>query len=606
MTKHQPRCLLALVLLFSLNTAAQTGTGWEAIAPPAGVAPSSYQYVHASDEQLWLFTSAGELHHSLDSGTTWERQVIKIPNLRQVYTVAITGNVWLVGGAGGLTRSTDGGNSWTPANEGLIRPPTRRTPPVYNLYTNGEVVYATANLISFAAAEFYGVFVSFDKGLTWKLVTEWTFTQAAITPTGLYFYDSSSTLLFLKHGDTTANVVTTIPAEVAGDIHYAAGHLFVNNVVPQGPTFLRSGDGGQRWTSANTCVAARCSPRDFATTTNFHAQGNQLFAFANRSCAAFGSDSETVGYGSTDVGLTWRSINLGDPGKGPNRGSRIIGNQNYFFAWKVSWDNVGNGLWRKPIESLPTLPPDLFMTTSAASYRQYDTARGSIVSGFGTNLSASTVAASTLPLPKNLGSVTVSIKDSQMIEHLAPLFFVAPQQINYLIPQDIATGDATITVRRDGVIVAQGDLTIYDAGSALFSLDATGSGFPATLLLRIKANGQTSYDPIAQYDTALKRFVAIPIDPGATSDQLFLVLFGTGLKKPAAGYDYWFSSEWGKVVFVGDVPGLVGLQQANVQLIRNLLPHGVTSVGFRYPTSSAFTDGFCNPLTSNSLQLEFK
>jgi len=61
-----------------------------------------------------------------------------------------------------------------------------------------------------------------------------------------------------------------------------------------------------------------------------------------------------------------------------------------------------------------------------------------IASAFGTNLSASTAVAASLPLPVTLAGVTVRVRDSVDNERLAPLFFVSPGQINYLVPSGTA------------------------------------------------------------------------------------------------------------------------------------------------------------------------
>lgn len=65
---------------------------------------------------------------------------------------------------------------------------------------------------------------------------------------------------------------------------------------------------------------------------------------------------------------------------------------------------------------------------------------------FGTNLAAATQAAVSPPLPTTLGGTTVKVRDSSGTERLAPLFYVSPTQINYLVPEGAAPGAGLVTV----------------------------------------------------------------------------------------------------------------------------------------------------------------
>ncbi len=82
---------------------------------------------------------------------------------------------------------------------------------------------------------------------------------------------------------------------------------------------------------------------------------------------------------------------------------------------------------------------------SAASYVGTELAADSIASAFGTGLATMTAGAVSLPLPNTLGGTAVKVKDAQGVERIAPLFFVAPNQINYQIPADTAEGIAAVT-----------------------------------------------------------------------------------------------------------------------------------------------------------------
>src|SRR2546423_554610 len=83
------------------------------------------------------------------------------------------------------------------------------------------------------------------------------------------------------------------------------------------------------------------------------------------------------------------------------------------------------------------------VTVSAASFigAPAALAPNSIVSAFGTQLSAQFAIANTLPLPLTLGGTTVDINNVR-----ASLLFVSANQINLLIPSQTTNGVAQIVV----------------------------------------------------------------------------------------------------------------------------------------------------------------
>jgi uncharacterized protein (TIGR03437 family) len=114
----------------------------------------------------------------------------------------------------------------------------------------------------------------------------------------------------------------------------------------------------------------------------------------------------------------------------------------------------------------------------------------------------------------------------------------------------------------------------------LFSANASGQGVAVGAALRVKADGTQSFEPIAQFDQAQNRFVAVPIDLGPESDQVFLVLFGTGLRFRSAlsavsarvgGVD-------SPVLYAAEQGVFVGLDQINLRLARALAGRGEVDV----------------------------
>ncbi len=227
----------------------------------------------------------------------------------------------------------------------------------------------------------------------------------------------------------------------------------------------------------------------------------------------------------------------------------------------------------------PTCPAKTVVSVSAASYRRYGLATETIAAAFGENLATDTAAARTLPLPTQLVGTTVRVRDSQGIERLAPLFYVSPRQINYLIPKDTAFGFATITVTNGRGETVSGREAIRDEGPGLFAINGTGAGLAAGVILRVRGN-QATYEPLIRYDDAQQKFVAVPIDFGPAADSVYLVLYGTGMRinRPIPGMRipavYTDRGVLELVQYVGPQGSLAGLDQVNVLLPREMAGRG--------------------------------
>jgi uncharacterized protein (TIGR03437 family) len=215
--------------------------------------------------------------------------------------------------------------------------------------------------------------------------------------------------------------------------------------------------------------------------------------------------------------------------------------------------------------SLSFLVSPTLATVSAASYSNIALAPQVIAASFGTNLATQTLAASTTPLPTMLSGTTVRVKDSMGAERLAPLFFVASGQINYLIPQLTANGSAIVSVTNSSGNRSVGAIQVATIAPALFTANANGQGAPAAVVLRARGTTQT-FEPIARLDTATNRFIPALIDLGAESEQIVLLLFGTGIRGRSSLGNV--TCQIGGVVvpvsFAGAQGDLVGLDQINV------------------------------------------
>jgi uncharacterized protein (TIGR03437 family) len=118
-------------------------------------------------------------------------------------------------------------------------------------------------------------------------------------------------------------------------------------------------------------------------------------------------------------------------------------------------------------------------------------------------------------------------------------------------------------------------MQIAAVAPGLFAANANGMGVAAAVVLRRNAAGQDTFEPVARLEgTSL---VAVPIDLGPATDQVFLILYGTGIRGHSAlsmvtaqvgGVDV-------PVLFAGDQGTFAGLDQVNLgPLPRSLVGRG--------------------------------
>jgi len=222
-----------------------------------------------------------------------------------------------------------------------------------------------------------------------------------------------------------------------------------------------------------------------------------------------------------------------------------------------------------------------FVTVSAASFSDDQTvAPGSIASGFGQNLAARLELADSVPLPATLGGATVRVQDSAGAEYAAPLFFVSPAQINFLVPEAAQRGLGTVTVLDGITTVAAGWIQIDTVAPALFSQNGDGKGVAAAMAVRVAVDGTQTVVPAATCGTAPGSCMATPIDLGDTNEQVILLLYGTGIRGRTAldKVRVQIGGTDSEVQYAGAQGEYPGLDQVNVKLPRALASRGEVAV----------------------------
>jgi uncharacterized protein (TIGR03437 family) len=242
----------------------------------------------------------------------------------------------------------------------------------------------------------------------------------------------------------------------------------------------------------------------------------------------------------------------------------------------IVFGGTGNGgnlndLWELSPRTVPTVT-----TVSAASFDGSILAPESIVSAFGSNLATATQVALATPLPTALAGTSVKVKDSAGTERAALLFFVSPTQVNYLIPANTLPGAATVTVTAGDGSTALGTVQIASVAPSLFSANSSGLGVASAVALRVRSNGSQVTEAVSIWDAGSNRFVAAPIDLGGEGEQVYLVLFGTGVRfrSGLSNVTARVGGTDATVSYAGAQNEFAGLDQINLLLPRSLAGRG--------------------------------
>jgi uncharacterized protein (TIGR03437 family) len=186
-----------------------------------------------------------------------------------------------------------------------------------------------------------------------------------------------------------------------------------------------------------------------------------------------------------------------------------------------------------------------------AASNQGPVAPGSLVSIYGSRLSAATCSAGSLPLPPSFGGASVTIAGKAI-----PLLYVSSAQINAQIPSDTAAGRAAMKVTCGGLLSDAADFDVTAAAPAIFLV---GQNRGAILNQDYSLN--TPDKPAARGSAVLiyatgQGAVAPPVADGqaASADPLSVTS-----ATPAVT----IGGIAAQVAFSGLAPGFVGLWQVN-------------------------------------------
>jgi uncharacterized protein (TIGR03437 family) len=133
-------------------------------------------------------------------------------------------------------------------------------------------------------------------------------------------------------------------------------------------------------------------------------------------------------------------------------------------------------------------------------------------------------------LPTSLLNISVQVKDIAGVEMTAPLFFVSPGQINYLVPPALAPGLATVTVLNGSQSFAVGTLLLQTVAPGFFTANQDGAGVVSADVIRVNSTTQAQTLTFTfQCGSTPRSCTPLPIDLSGP-DSFYLLLFGTGIR----------------------------------------------------------------------------
>jgi uncharacterized protein (TIGR03437 family) len=225
---------------------------------------------------------------------------------------------------------------------------------------------------------------------------------------------------------------------------------------------------------------------------------------------------------------------------------------------------TGTGSPYPPTPQQLTRPSGTLITTNNA-YGTYAVAPSGIVSSYGSNLAAAVVQAPPAAAPTNLGGVTITVTDANGAVLPAGLFYVSPNQVNWLVPSGAAAGVATVTLV-NGSATFTGTAVISSTAPGLYTANQTGQGPAAAQIVTGQKYSNT-------FQCGL--FSSCTLTPIDVTAQPYLVLYGTGIRGSAqSNVSVKIGNIAAPVLYAGAQGGYPGLDQVDVSLPSSLKGRG--------------------------------
>jgi uncharacterized protein (TIGR03437 family) len=201
-------------------------------------------------------------------------------------------------------------------------------------------------------------------------------------------------------------------------------------------------------------------------------------------------------------------------------------------------------------------------------------APNSLASLYGANLAPGIAQASAQPLPLALGTVSLSVTDAAGAMRAAPLLYVSPGQINFLVPDGTAPGLATFVVSGQTFTAA-----IQPVAPTLFSANGSGGGVAAATAIMVQAANPLLQSSVPVVQCTGSSCASVPIALGVDTP-VYVSLYGTGIRNRSslANVAVTVNGIGVPVLYAGPAPGYTGLDQVNIGLVLSLRGSGESNV----------------------------
>jgi uncharacterized protein (TIGR03437 family) len=235
-----------------------------------------------------------------------------------------------------------------------------------------------------------------------------------------------------------------------------------------------------------------------------------------------------------------------------------------------------------PVAAAPPPVNGIAAITNAASFSSAPLAPGGLFTLFGQNMATATAQASTVPLPQLLANAQVRIySEVDFATRFADMLYVSPTQINFHVPEDMPPGGARIRLVVNGTQVSDVQAQVAPSSPGIFRVDVGGGQFaPAGYGTLVSGANQL---PRPIYACAPGQTCALTtLQMGSAGDELFLTLYGTGLRRVARqNLSVTANGVALPVEFLGAHSYFVGLDQLNVRVPSSLRDVGNVSLELR-------------------------
>ncbi len=218
------------------------------------------------------------------------------------------------------------------------------------------------------------------------------------------------------------------------------------------------------------------------------------------------------------------------------------------------------------------------LRTFSAAAETAAVAADSLASSFGLALSPMSTSFSG-SLANELGGTIGFLRDGAGQERPVPLVFVSPFQVNFQVPPGVPPGRVSVSFTSIAGLTASGPLEVAAVAPAVFAMNGGGAGVAAAQFLRASAGRQTLEDAV-RFDAAAQRWVAAPVELGPETDQVYVLLYATGIRGrsslgavrlTAGGVDL-------AVSYAGPQGQTPGFDQVNALLPRTLAGRGTVTL----------------------------